>query len=236
MPNPLRDLLSLFYPPVCPVCGGEMPEGAATVCTGCRWDAPLTNFWKEVDNPVARKFWGIVPVVNACSFFFFVHGSGYRSLVHDIKYRGQWRRAEELGEWFGAEMMKGGLYGDIDVIIPVPLHLRKRLRRGYNQSEYIAEGMARGLGCKTDVRSVVRVKHNPSQALKPHKERWENVKGIFEVRRSEKLEGKHILLVDDVLTTGATITSCAESIVNSVPGCRISIATLSVSKSDIEIA
>jgi ComF family protein len=232
----LKDLVSLFWPPVCPVCGGEMPEGAHTVCTQCRWDAPLTGFWLEMDNPVVRKFWGIIPVINACSFIFFVHGSGFRDLVHDIKYRGRWRQAEEWGRWFGAEMAAGGLYADVDVVIPVPLHLRKRLKRGYNQSEYLADGMAAGLGVEVDSRSVRRTHHNPSQVLKPHRERWENVEGIFAVGRPERLAGKHILLVDDVLTTGATITSCAEAILAAAPDCRISIATLAVSKRDIEVA
>lgn len=234
MSAPLKDLASLFYPPVCPVCGGGMPEGAVTVCTHCRWDAPLTGYWKSIDNPVVRKFWGVVPVVNACSFFFFIPGGGYRSLVHDIKYRGRWRQAVELGRWFGAEISEGGLYADVDVVVPVPLHIRKKIKRGYNQSEYIAEGMAKSLGCPMDTRSVARIRHNPSQALKPHPERWDNVEGIFAVRRPESLAGKHILLVDDVLTTGATITSCAEAIISSVEGVRLSIATLSVSKSDIE--
>lgn len=236
MSNPFRDILSLFYPPVCPACGEEMPEGSVTVCTRCRWDAPLTGFHSQADNPVVRKFWGIVPVENACAFFFFIPGGGYRSLVHDIKYRGGWKQAEELGEWFGSEMSKGGLYNGVDVIVPVPLHIRKLLRRGYNQSEYIARGMARKLACRMDAGSVTRKKHNPSQALRPHEQRWENVMDIFEVRHPERLAGKHILLVDDVLTTGATITSCAEAIVNAVPGCKLSIAALSVSKSDIEIA
>lgn len=236
MPNPLKTIVDLFLPPVCPVCGGEMPEGARTVCTACRWDAPLTNFWREFDNPVARKFWGIVPVVNAAAFIFFVKGSGYRDLVHGFKYHGRWHQAQEMGEWFGAELLAGGLYNDVDVVIPVPLHIRKALHRGYNQSEYIARGIAAQLRVPVDTRSVSRTRHNPSQALKEHRERWENVKGIFTVRRPERLNGKHILLVDDVLTTGATITSCAEAILRELPGCRISIVTLAVSRSDIEIA
>jgi ComF family protein len=211
-----------------------MSEGARTVCTACRWDAPLTEFWREIDNPVVRKFWGVVPVVNACSFMFFVHGNGYRDLIHGFKYRGRWRQALEMGEWFGGELFRGGLYSDIDIVVPVPLHVRKTARRGYNQSEYIARGMASALGAGVDTRSVVRTRHNPSQALKEHSERWDNVKGIFAVRRPDKLSGRHILIVDDVLTTGATISSCAEAIAAAVPDCRISIATLAVSRSDIE--
>lgn len=228
--------MALFFPPACPVCGDELPDGISTVCNKCRWNAPLTGFWKQVDNPVARKFWGTIPIVNASSFIFFVHGSGFRDLIHGFKYHGRWRQAENMGEWFGAEMARSGLYADVDVIVPVPLHIRKTLKRGYNQSDYIARGMARQLGIKVDSRSVTRRVHNPSQALKQHRERWDNVKGIFSVPNPHRLAGKHILIVDDVLTTGATISSCAEEIIRVVPDCRISIATLAVSKNDIEIA
>ncbi len=104
-------------PARCPVCGGEMPEGARTVCTACRWDAPLTGYWHDIDNPVARKFWGVVPVVNASSFMFFVRGNGYRDLIHGFKYHGRWRQALEMGEWFGSELFRGGLYSGVDTVI-----------------------------------------------------------------------------------------------------------------------
>lgn len=231
-----RDIASLFLPDTCPVCGGEMPEGASVVCTSCRWNAPATNYWQQVDNPVARKFWGVLPVVNASSFLFFVRGSGFRALVHDFKYRGRWRQAQDMGEWFGGELSRCGLYSDVDVVVPVPLHARKRLSRGYNQSEYIARGIASALDVPVDAASVRRHSHNAPQALKDHHERWDNVKDIFSVRNAARLAGRHILIVDDVLTTGATITSCAEAIIAAVPDCRISIVTLAVSRSDIEVA
>ena len=134
------------------------------------------------------------------------------------------------------ELAAGGLYAGVDVVVPVPLHLRKRLHRGYNQAEYIARGIAESLGVPVDVHSVRRHRHNPSQALKEHRQRWENVRGIFSVRRPGRLCGKHILLVDDVLTTGATVTSCAEAILAAVPDVRISIAVLAVSRHNLEVA
>lgn len=236
MVNPFRDIAGLFLPEECPVCGGEMPDGARAVCTLCRWNAPLTGFWQQIDNPVARKFWGVLPIVNASSFIFFVRGSGFREMIHGFKYHGRWRHALQMGEWFGGELSRCGLYGDVDVVVPVPLHRRKKLKRGYNQSEYIARGIASQLGVRPDAHSVVRHRYNPPQAMKEHRERWENVEGVFSVRRPRRLAGKHVLLVDDVLTTGATITSCAEAILSSAPGVRISIVTLAVSKSDMEIA
>lgn len=230
----LSDLRDLFWPPICPVCGGAMSEGARTMCNSCRLDAPLTGYWTNIDNPIARKFWGLIPIINASAFFFFIHGNGYRELIHGFKYHGRWADAYEMGRWYGGELARCGLYSTIDVVIPVPLHLRKRLKRGYNQSEYIARGMADSLGVQVDLRSVKRIRHNPSQALKEHSERWENVKDIFSVRDSSKLSGRHILLVDDVLTTGATITSCAEEILKASPDSLISIAVLAVSQKGIE--
>lgn len=151
-----KDLRDLFWPPLCPVCGERMPDGARTVCTVCRMDAPLTGFWTQVDNPVVRKFWGLVPVVNASAFLFFVRGNGYRDLIHGFKYYGRWRQALEMGAWYGGELAAGGLYAGVDVVVPVPLHLRKRLHRGYNQAEYIARGIAESLGVPVDVHSVRR--------------------------------------------------------------------------------
>lgn len=234
--NPFRDIASLFFPPVCPVCGEAMGEGMRTVCNRCRWNAPLTQYWTQLDNPIARKFWGLVPIYTASSFLFFVHGSGYRSMVHDFKYRGRWRLAEELGEWYGGELARSGLYDGIEIVIPVPLHRRKTVMRGYNQSYYIAKGIASQLGVDVDTRNVIRSRYNMSQTRRPRRERWDNVKGVFSVRDSSALNGRHILLVDDVLTTGSTITACAEAMINGTEGCRISIATLSVSKHDIEVA
>ena len=224
MHSVFNDIKSLFYRPVCPVCGCTMGEGEYFVCSRCRWEAPLTDFQNRVDNPVVQRFWGTVKVANGCAFMYFVHNSGWRTLIHEFKYHGRWREAMMAGEWFGGELARSPLYGDVDLLVPVPLHPRKLLSRTYNQAEYLALGMGRSMGLKVDSHSVVRKVYNKSQALRPHHERWENVKDIFRVTHPEKLSGHHILLVDDVLTTGATIGSCAEAIEQAVPDCRISIA------------
>jgi ComF family protein len=126
-------------------------------------------------------------------------------------------------------------FEDIDLIIPIPLHFRRRLRRGYNQSEQLAIGVARKMGVAYDFRAVRRHLYNESQTLKSRTERWDNVEEIFEVRRAERLRGHHILLVDDVLTTGATITSCASAIIKACGGdVRISVASLAVSRRILE--
>ena len=123
-----------------------MDEGARTVCTRCRTTIPLTRYWEEFDNPMTRRLWGLVPVVHASALFFFVGGGGWRRLIHGFKYRGAWRLARDMGRWYGSYLADCGLYDDVEVVVPVPLHLRKRLKRGYNQSEYLAEGIAAELG------------------------------------------------------------------------------------------
>lgn len=198
-------------------------------------DGALTGYWREADNPVLRKCWGLVPVERASGFLFFVHGSGWRRLIHSFKYRGAWRTAREMGVWYGRCLRESGLYDGIDVVVPLPLHPFKRCRRGYNQSEYLAEGIAAELGVPVDRHSVRRRRNTASQALKSRRERAANVEGAFAVCRPERLAGRHILLVDDVMTTGSTLFSCASEILRAVPGCRISLAALAVSRRELGV-
>lgn len=231
----LRDVVSLVFPPRCAVCGEPLARGERTVCTLCRATAPLTGYWREADNPVARKCWGLVPVYRASGFLFFLHGSGWRQLIHGFKYRGAWRSARVMGAWYGSCLKQSGLYDDVDAVVPLPLHPFKRMRRGYNQSEYIAEGIAGQLGVGVDRHSVRRRRNTASQALKPRRERAHNVENAFAVRRPERLAGRHILLVDDVMTTGSTLLSCAAEILRAVPDCRVSIAALAVSRRELGV-
>lgn len=231
----LRDVAQLLFPVRCPVCGESLAQGERAVCTLCRTTAPLTGFWNETDNPVARKCWGLVPVERASGFLFFVHNSGWRRLIHSFKYRGAWRMALAMGEWYGRNLKESGLYDDIEVVIPLPLHPFKRCRRGYNQSEYIAEGIASQLGVVVDRHSVRRKRNTASQALKPRSRRAENVEDAFAVSRPAQLEGRRILLVDDVFTTGSTLLSCAAEILRAAPGSRVSLAALAVSRRELGI-
>ena len=230
-----RDVASLFFPARCAVCGEPLETGERTLCTLCRATAPLTGYWREADNPVVRKCWGLVPVEQASGFLFFVHGSGWRQLIHGFKYRGAWRTARSLGEWYGRYLRESGLYDGVECVVPLPLHPFKRCRRGYNQSEYIAEGIASQLGVPVERHCVYRRRNTASQALKPRRERAGNVEGAFAVRHPERLAGRHLLLVDDVMTTGATLLSCAGEILQAVPGCRISLAVLAVSQHELGV-
>jgi ComF family protein len=231
-----KDIFNLFFPPLCPACGRVMETGGGFLCTACQYDMPLTGYENMADNPVARRFWGLLPLQGATAFVWFVDESGFRRVVHRFKYSGQWALARDMGRWFGRVLADTDAYAGVDVIVPVPLHTRKVLKRGYNQSEYIARGMSAEMGVAVETRAVVRHVNNRSQtSTRGAEERWENVEGIFAVRHPERLKGRHILLVDDVLTTGATIGSCAEAILAAVPSCRVSVAALYASKQGLGV-
>ena len=222
--------LRLLFPPVCPVCGERLGRGERFVCTACRYRIPTTGFWLSDDNVMAQRLWGEVPARYVSAFFWYIDGSEWQRFVRRFKYSGRWSFGYEAGIWYGGELARSGKYGDVDVVVPVPLHWIKRMQRGYNQSEHLAEGIARSLGCRTEAHAVRRIRNNPSQTRRSRNERWHNVEGIFRVVRPERLRGRHILLVDDVFTTGATVISCAEAITNACAGeVTISVATLAVS-------
>lgn len=231
----LRDVAALFFPPRCPVCGGPLAAGEHTACTMCRATAPLTGFWREADNPVLDRCRDMLPVERASGLLYYVRGSGWRELIRGFKYRGAWRTARAMGEWYGRYLKESGLYDDVEVVVPLPLHPFKRCRRGYNQSEYIAEGIAAQLGVAVDRRSVRRRRNTESQALKSRHDRARNVEDAFAVRYPGRLAGRHILLVDDVFTTGSTMLSCAGEVLRAAPGCRISIAALAVSRHELGV-
>ena len=157
------DLRSLLMPPTCPVCGGELPPTREVVCSLCEATAPLTNLWLQPSNPMMERFWGLLPVQHASALVWYVEGSPWREAVHRFKYSGRWLTAYRFGRWYGALMRESGLYADVDVVVPVPLHFWRRMWRGYNQSEYIARGIARELGVEVDTHSVKRHRYNPSQ-------------------------------------------------------------------------
>ena len=226
----IYDLRSLFIPRSCAVCGGVLPPSKHLLCSMCEATAPLTNLWQELANPMMERFWGLLPIEHASALFWYVEGSPWRDAVHRFKYGGRWLSAYDMGRWYGALMRESGLYATVDAIVPVPLHWWRRMWRGYNQSEYIARGIARELGVKVLSHAVVRHRYNQSQTHQSVFRRWANVEGIFRVRRADELRGRHILLVDDVFTTGATIFSLGETILRAVPDVRLSVAVLATTR------
>ena len=210
----------------CMICGGYADSQTHHVCTRCRLSIPLTRYYLEEENPVKDRFSSFAPIQHASALYFYDSDPLWREVIHRSKYRGQWRLAYTMGRWYGEVLRDTRLYDDVDIILPIPLHPIKILKRGYNQSAYIAEGLAKEMDVKVDLRSVRRVENNPSQTTKSGTSRWENVEHIFRVCQPDRLQGRHILIVDDVLTTGATIASCITAIYNAVPDCKISVVAL----------
>lgn len=226
----LSDIKGLFFPPLCPVCRGELHEGDGAFCLVCRTTVPQTGFWRRADNPVAERLRAEFPIEQASAFIWFIEGSSWQRVIHDFKYRNRWRTARELGVWFGSNLADSGLYGGIDYVIPVPLHSRRRITRGYNQADYIADGIASKLNVPVLYHAIKRLRNNPSQTNRSSAARWENVRALFAVPHPERLTGRHVLLIDDVITTGSTLLSCTEALLRAAPDCRISIVTLAVSQ------
>ena len=223
--KPVKYFLDLIYPQFCDVCGVSLVTGEEVVCSHCRIDFPLTRNWNERENSVEKAFWGRVHITAAASYFFFARGSKYRVLLHKLKYAGRGDIGIKLGQWFGNELATCPIFSDVDYIIPVPLHPKKQKSRGYNQSEKICTGLAVAMHKPVDTKTLVRAEFTNTQTKKNRMERWHNVSTVFAVKNAETLNNKHILLVDDVLTTGATIEACCNTIL-SATNCKISIAVL----------
>lgn len=228
--NPLRPLLPLLdylYPRVCHICGVTLSGHERYLCTPCLARMPRTHYHRQPDNPMEQRFFGIFPFERATGHFFYSRGSDLASLVHDFKYHAFPGLAAYLGEVVATELLTTGFLSDIDVVIPVPMHFLKKARRGYNQTERIAGGVSKV--------SAIPVSHN-LKAVRPHRtqtamtlsERIENTRGIFRLDSPEEIDGKVVLLLDDVCTTGATLSAAAEAIISAAPSARISLLTLGV--------
>jgi ComF family protein len=204
----IKDLAYFLYPPCCEVCGRVLMEGEEILCSGCYLDIPRTNFHIDKDNEVARVFWGRVKIEHATSYFFFNKGSLYQPLLHRLKYQGRGDIGIYMGKIFAAEIMNSE-FARADMIVPVPLHPKKQRKRGYNQSMKIAEGMTKILEIPIERNVLIRSTFTDTQTRKSRFDRFLNMQGKFEVVDEERIKGKKILLVDDVVTTGSTLEACA---------------------------
>ncbi|MBC8320202.1 MAG: ComF family protein [Bacteroidetes bacterium] len=221
----ITDFLNLFFPNNCQACGKPLVRKENIICLSCLYKLPKTNFHFHINNPISRIFWGRANIHAATSFLFFNKGGNVQNLIHQLKYRGNTETGRHLGELLGKDLKKSNLFNNIDLIIPVPLHPKKLHKRGFNQSEVIAEGIGYAMDVPVNADELQRTEHTETQTKKTRYTRWENVKGKFRVVNPENLAGKNILLIDDVLTTGATLESCAQTLLE-VPKTIVSIATL----------
>lgn len=229
MRNWFRDIIDFFFPRLCLVCGRVLMHNEVHICTHCMVDMPRTHFCKVVDNAMAQLFYGKLPIERAAAYFYFSKGSDYRLLIHRIKYGGEKECGNYLGQLFAREALPHGFFEGMDCIVPVPLHRSKERQRGYNQSEWIAQGIAGETEIELCDDVLVCTKERISQTRKGLYERFLATRDAFELLPGHNLAGKHVLLVDDVVTTGATVLACGEALLKGGVR-RISVATLAAAK------
>ncbi|MCM1482715.1 MAG: ComF family protein [Muribaculaceae bacterium] len=219
-------LLGMLYPDICEVCGTPLVSGEKIVCLDCLSDMPLTGLHTRGDNEMHKRLMCHAPLERATAMFKYFKGNPYAKLIHMAKYRGRPDIAEHLAYSYAMSIIKSGFFSGIDMVVPVPLNRWKELSRGYNQSERIAAGISRATGITT-IQCLKAGKHS-SQTKFGSYGRWLNTRGIYSTTDTSEIEGKHILIVDDVLTTGATLVSCMEAIHRASPSTRISVLTLAI--------
>lgn len=222
------DFISLLFPRLCYACGNHLLRNENIICTECFISISRTNYHLIPDNPVEQLFWGRCRITSAAAFSFYTRGSRIRKLIHNLKYGGVKEIGYELGRIYGHTLKNSGFTKEIDIIIPVPLHPSRQRKRGFNQSEYISSGIAEATGLKLDLRTLIRIRSSDTQTKRTRYERWMNVEGIFAITDSKSLRGKHILLVDDVITTGSTIDACASELLK-IDDVKVSVAALAAS-------
>lgn len=205
----LEDFLHLIYPRTCAACGNSLYRHEEILCSNCLIHLPKTFYHKDNANPLFHLFWGKIPIEMISSFYFYNKGNKVQHLVHQLKYKNRPEIGIYLGKRYGHYLKNAAKFKEVDVIIPVPLHYSKLKKRGYNQAEKFAMGLSESMKIPYDVESFIRTTATETQTRKTKQERWENVKNKFEVTNPIQITGKHILLVDDVITTGSTLEACA---------------------------
>lgn len=222
----LLDLLMFFFPVNCLVCGKRLGSPEGVLCLECEFKMPRTAYRDHQDNPVSKVFWGRVQVEMGTSLLRFEKGSAYQTLLHDLKYRGNRKVGLYLGRLLGHEL-KDTTFSSCDLLVPVPLHQKRLRERGYNQSEIIASGTSEVLGIPVVSNLLRRTVHHHSQTSMGRYERFRNVSDNFQLTRNPpSMQGKRILLIDDVLTTGATLEACSQTLLSHYQ-CLVFIATVS---------
>ncbi|HET7179164.1 MAG TPA: ComF family protein [Chryseosolibacter sp.] len=225
----LEDFISLFYPRYCRACLRSLVKGEDLICTQCLLEMPKSYYHLEQDNPFFRKFRGRLPVKHVMTLYKFVKQSRVQQVLHALKYKQQPEIGEMLGRVYGNDLLEADYKTSFDLIVPVPLHISRRRIRGYNQSEEFGKGLSQILGVPCDDSYMARTEKSETQTHKTRLSRWENVARIFKVIDPEPIAEKRILLVDDVVTTGATLEACGAALLGA--GCReLSIACIAATQ------
>lgn len=216
------NFLNLFFPSLCLVCQTKLGHSEEHLCIGCLSLLPKTNYHLQTDNRLESFFAGRFPFKRIGAYAYFVKEGSIQHIVHELKYRHNPKVGHFIGLLCGENIKESDFVSDIDVIVPVPLHPKRQKERGYNQAEEICKGMSHALDIPVDNSSLIRTINNPSQAKSSRFERWDNVEGIFALKNKDNFANKHILLVDDVITTGSTIEACAKEL-SKATNCTVSV-------------
>lgn len=222
-----NSLTHLFFPKICYACGYPLGDSFDHICLRCRHELPQTKAHLMEENPIEKIFWGRLPLQNATSFLRFEKRSKVQHLIHFLKYKGIKEIGISLGKWAAEELSKDKFFKGIDGIVPVPIHKKKKQKRGFNQSEYIANGIGEITEIPVDTNLIHKEINTSSQTRKARFRRWQNVKTTFKLnlKVADSFHNKHILLVDDVLTTGATVEACGKELLK-IPSLKLSLLTM----------
>lgn len=223
------DFLSLFLPRLCLGCRTHLVRGEQVLCTGCLLSMAMTGFHLQRGNMLEQALWGRCLIERAAAFSVYNRGSRIRRMIHALKYEGRTDIGRCLGELYGSILEESGFMKGIDMIIPVPLHRSRQRSRGYNQSEYIATGLSAATGVPAKKGLLLRISQSGSQTKHGRYGRWENVQGLFRAAKPDEIRGRHLLLADDVITTGSTVEACVNAL-HEAGDVRVSVVALAVAQ------
>ena len=225
--SPLQSIFQALFPSTCACCGQVLTAGESQICVGCLADLPQTGYSTYEDNPAERKLLGRIHFEHATAMLLYRSGGTVRQMVHAMKFHQCPELCVIMGRQMGLDLMRSGHFDDVDILLPVPLHWLRQLGRGYNQSELLCRGISEVMARPISTGNLIRHRNTLKQSQQSADNRVANVEGAFRVKKPDLLAGHHVLLVDDVMTTGATLTACAD-VLAGIPGIRISVATLTI--------
>ncbi|PQJ79648.1 ComF family protein [Polaribacter porphyrae] len=221
----LKNLVQIFYPDLCAICEDKLLQNEHTICTICRHDLPLTNITNYSDNKILHTFYGSVIIEKAFALLFYTKKGIAKKLIHELKYKDNEDIGIFFGNWIGEILKENEEFKNVDVIIPVPLHSKKIRERGYNQVTKFGERLSYHLQIPLVENNLVRISSTKTQTFKSRFERFTNVDTQFSLKQPKYFNNKHVLIIDDVITTGATLVACAKQFQKS-KHCKISILTI----------
>jgi len=221
----LADFVSLLFPELCQACSANLVAGEKLICTDCRYNLPFTDFHLKPDNLVAQQFWGKINIEAGYAMCYFTKGGKMQHLMHQFKYKGVKKIGNLLGNIAGGQLVQNPVFKTVNAIIPVPLHNSRLRKRGYNQAACFGEGIAEKLNIPIIENNLVRERATETQTHRSRFSRFENMQKVFTIKNPEALKNQHVLLVDDVTTTGSTLEACGSQLLK-IEGLKLSIATI----------